>query len=258
LQDRPLNLERFPDGIHGQSFYQKNTPDYFPSWIPRVKVYSEESKREVAYTVCNDRDTLLYLANLACIPHNPWSSRARTLDNPDFALFDLDPEQAPFSQVQEVALRLRELLASIGLECYPKTSGATGLHVLVPLRAEYSYADTRQLAELVGLLLLQRFPESVTLERVVKKRRGKVYVDFLQNGKGKTVAGPYVLRPRPGAPVSTPLAWSELEEDLSPSDFNMHTIFARLEKTGDLFAPVLKKKQSLRGALRALEKLAGG
>ncbi|HEY3130041.1 MAG TPA: non-homologous end-joining DNA ligase [Acidobacteriota bacterium] len=258
LKDRPLNLERFPDGIHGESFYQKNTPDYFPDWIPRERIHSPDSPNKyVNYTICNDRDALLYLANLACIPHNPWSSRVRTLDKPDFILFDLDPEQAPFSQVREVALKLHELLEEIGLDAYPKVSGATGMHILAPLKPQYSYDDARQFAQVVGMLLLHRYPDLVTLERVVKKRKGKVYVDFLQNRKGQTVVGPYVLRPRPGAPVATPVTWKEVAaKDLDPSNFNMKNIFARLDKIGDVFEPVLKNKQLLAKPLANLEKFA--
>ncbi|MBI2823023.1 MAG: DNA ligase D [Acidobacteria bacterium] len=256
LKDRPLNLERFPDGIEGKSFYQKNTSDYFPDWIARTRIYSRESRRWVRYTLCDSRDALLYLANLACIPHNPWSSRAGSLDHPDYILFDLDPEEAPFSQVRDVALQLRRILETIGLDSCPKTSGATGIHVFVPLAPEYSYDDTRRLAHVVGILLVERLPDLVTLERVIKKRTGRVYIDFLQNGKGKTVVAPYVPRPRAGAPVSTPLTWTEMEKaEFAPGDFNIETIFRRLDKTGDLFAPVLSNKQSLVDPLRRLEKL---
>jgi bifunctional non-homologous end joining protein LigD len=256
LRDRPLNLERFPDGINGQSFYQKNTPDYFPEWIPRAKIYSPDTRRNVYYTICNDRDTLLYLANLACIPHNPWSSRVQSLDNPDFIVFDLDPEKAPFSMVQEVALKLHEYLEMIGLRAYPKTSGATGIHIFVPLQPEYTYEQARQFAELLGNIMVQRYPRLVTLERAVKNRTGKVYIDFLQNVRGKTVVGPYVLRPRTGAPASTPMTWREIgRKNLDPADYNMKTIFKRLDRTGDIFESVLVDKQSLVQAFGNLDRL---
>jgi len=256
LRDRPLNLERFPNGIHGESFYQKNTPEYFPAWIERAKIYSPDTRRDIYYTVCNHRDALLYLANLACIPHNPWSSRVQSLDNPDFVLFDLDPEKAPFSMVQETALKLHEYLEMIGLRSYPKTSGATGIHIFVPLQPDYTYEHARQFAELMGNIMLQRYPRLVTLERAVKNRAGRIYIDFLQNVRGKTVVGPYVLRPRPGAPVSTPMTWDEIgRKNLDPGDYNMRTIFKRLDRLGDIYEPVLTDKQSLADAFGSLEKL---
>ena len=256
LTDRPMVLERFPDGIEGESFYQKNAPDFLPDWIPTVSVESDSAEKTIHYILCNDRQTLVYLANLACISQHPWSSRAHQLENPDFLIIDLDPsEGVPFSAVCKVAQKVREVLESLGLRAYPKTSGATGIHILLPLEPLYSYDDVRNFSEIVARLTVDGLEKIATLERSIEKRKNKVYVDYLQNGRGKTVVSPYCLRPRPGAPVSTPVEWTEVGSKLRPESFNLRTIFRRLDQKGDLFEGILKDRQSLHKAIENLEKI---
>ncbi len=250
LKDRPMNLERYPDGYMGKSFYQKDAPDFFPDWIRTVKIQTDSKERAVRYVVCDSRETLVYLANLACIPLHPWSSRVDSIDRPDFLIIDLDPSPGvPFSEVCRVALKVRDVLQQLGLESWSKTSGSRGLHVLAPLEPEQDYAAVRSFAEIVARLTVQGLEEIATLERNLLKRKGKIYLDFLQNGLGKTIVSPYCLRPRPGAPVSTPLEWKEIARAPRPDAFNLSNLFPRLERKGDLFRPVLTKKQSLRKAL---------
>ena len=255
LKDRPMVLERFPGGIGGDSFYQKNAPDFLPDWIPRVAVTSDSAARSIDYILCNDRRTLVYLANMACVSQHPWSSRIDHLDNPDFLIIDLDPsEGVPYSVVCKVANRVRHVLESLELRSYPKTSGATGIHILVPLQRRYGYDDVRNFAEILARLTVSGLEEVATIQRSIQERKNKVYVDYLQNGRGKTIASAYSLRPRPGAPVSTPLEWSEIGSKLRPESFNIRTIFSRLDRKGDLFEKVRTDRQSLRKALRTLEK----
>ncbi len=259
LRDRPMNLERYPDGYAGKSFYQKDAPDFFPEWIRTEIVQSESKERPVRYVVCDTRDTLVYLANLACIPLHPWSSRVDSLENPDFLIIDLDPDpDVPFTQVTSFALEVRRVLEQLELQSFPKTSGAKGLHVLVPLEARYSYEMVRSFGEIVARLAVHGNEQIATLERSLAKRKGKVYVDYLQNGMGKTIVSAYCLRPRPGAPVSAPLAWSEVGPALRPESFHLGSIFRRLDQKGDLFQGVLTEKQSLENALQKLQGLIEG
>ena len=256
LKDRPMNLERYPDGYMGKSFYQKDAPDFFPDWIRTVKIQTDSKERAVRYVVCDSRETLVYLANLACIPLHPWSSRVDSIDRPDFLIIDLDRSPGvPFSEVCRVALKVRDVLRQLGLESWSKTSGSRGLHVLAPLEPEQDYAAVRSFAEIVARLTVQGLEEIATLERNLLKRKGKIYLDFLQNGLGKTIVSPYCLRPRPGAPVSTPLEWNEIARAPRPDAFNLSNLFPRLERKGDLFRPVLTKKQSLRKALAGFDGL---
>ena len=254
LADRPMVLERFPDGIEGESFYQKNAPEFLPDWIPRVQVGSDSGEKTIRYLLCNDRRTLVYLANLACISLHPWSSRTKSLDNPDFAVIDLDPsEGVAFPLVCKVARRVRQIVERLELRSYPKTSGASGMHIMIPLKPAYSYEDIRNFAEIIAHLTVKGLEEIATLERNPRKRKKRIYVDYLQNGKGKTIVSPYCLRPLPAAAVSTPLKWSEVNSRLRPESFNMTTVFRRLDRKGDLFQGMLKDRQSLRKALKKLE-----
>ena len=256
LADRPMVLERFPDGIEGESFYQKNAPDFLPEWISTVSVKSDSAGRTIRYILCNDRRTLVYLANLACIAQHPWSSRVDQLGHPDFLIVGLDPSAGvPFSAVSKVAQKVRKVAESLELRTYPKTSGATGLHILIPLEPRYSYEDIRNFSEIMARLTVDGLEEIATLERSTEKRKNKVYVDYLQNGQGKTIASPYCLRPRPGAPVSTPLEWKEVRPQLRPDSFNLKTIFRRLDRKGELFEGMLKDHQSLQKALEKLEEI---
>ena len=240
LKDRPESLNRFPDGIYGESFYQKNiNPDMIPEWIQTVKVKSEGEREYINYLLCQDEATLAYLANWGCIEFNPWNSRVGSLDNPDYLLIDLDPGDIGFDAVIRVARAVRQVLDEAGIEGYPKTSGATGLHVYIPLGAKYTYEQTREFGRILAHLTCRKVPDIASIERMTAKRPDKVYVDFLQNSRGQTLAAAYCIRPKPGATVSTPLEWDEIKPGLDPSRFNIRTISKRLEKVGDLFKPVL-------------------
>ncbi len=256
LAGRPMVLERYPDGIAGKTFYQKEAPEFLPEWIPTVPVESESAGKSTQFILCNDRRALVYLANLGCISQHPWSSRVRSLEHPDFLIIDLDPEEGvPFSQVCRVALRVREIVERVEMSCYPKTSGATGMHIIIPLQPVYSYEDVRTFAEIIARLTVDGLKEIATFDRSKGKRKNKVYFDFLQNGRGKTIASPYCLRPRPGATVSTPLEWREITPTLRPESFHIKSVFRRLERKGDLFEGVLKDKYSLHEALEKLQEL---
>ncbi len=256
LQDRPLVFERFPNGINGQSFYQKDAPDHTPAWIRTEAIWSEDVERSIRYFVGADRDQLLYIANTGNIQQNPWMSRIQHLDYADFLVFDLDPVEAPYSTVQQVAIVVKETLDELGLRSYPKTSGATGIHVQLPvLENTFTYEDVRIFAEAVASIVVQRLPEYATIERVVRKRKAHhVYVDYLQNIRGKTVASVYSPRPRPHAPVSTPLEWREFSRPIDPNAFTIKTIFERLERFGDLFEKALTDRQDISNFLKVLRK----
>lgn len=244
LQDRPLVLTCYPDGIDGKWFYQKNLPAHAPAWIERWSYYSQESQRTLAFPIANEPATLAWAANLASIELHPWHSRAMSPEMPEVAIFDLDPSPpAEFPDVVAIALLIRDSLARLGLRCYPKTSGATGLHIYLPLVPGYTYEQTARAVQNLADLLHQLKPTETTRERLVKKRVG-VYIDHLQNLKGKTIVSVYGVRPRPGAPVSTPVTWDELPS-CDPTAFTIRTVPERVARLGDLFAPVLTDRQSL-------------
>src|SRR5215831_8812278 len=255
LLDRPLVFERFPNGIHGDSFYQKDAPDHTPGWIRTQEIWSEDVERHIRYFIGADRDQLLYIANTGNIQQNPWMSRVQHLDYPDYLVFDLDPVEAPYSTVQKIALVLKGILDELGLRGYPKTSGASGIHVhLAVLENTFTYEDVRRFAEAIASIVVQRIPEYATIERVVRKRKPhEVYIDYLQNIRGKTVASVYSPRPRPGAPVSTPLRWEEFKKPIDPNAYTIKTIFKRLDKFGDLFEKALTDRQDISGFLGALK-----
>jgi bifunctional non-homologous end joining protein LigD len=253
LRDRPLVLTRYPDGIQGKSFFQKDAPEWTPPWVRRLEVWSEERGEEVEHFVCDDVRTLVYLANLGTIPIHVWSSRAPELGRPDWCVLDLDPKEAPFAHVVEIARALKRLCDDIGLPCFPKTTGQAGLHLLVPLGGQLTHEQSRQLAGLIGRVACDELPDIATMVRATGARGGKVYLDTLQNGQGKTIAAPYCVRPRPGAPVSAPLRWSEVNGSLDPSRFTIRTMPARLRRLKeDPLLPVLSLKPDL---LPGLEKL---
>ncbi|MGD2070753.1 MAG: non-homologous end-joining DNA ligase [Gemmatimonadota bacterium] len=254
LEDRPLVLTRYPDGIHGKSFYQKDAPAWAPDWIRTVTVWSESGEKELDYFVAEDVETLLYLANLGTIPLHVWHSRASTLARPDWCLLDLDPKDAPFEHVVEIALFLHDLCEGIGLPHHVKTSGSTGLHVLIPLGRQVTYDQSRALGELLANVTVRALPGIATVERVVRKRAGKVYVDYLQNRHGQLVAAPFCVRAKPGATVSAPLRWDEVGPGLDLRDHTIDTVPARMAalEDGDPLRPVLTGKPDLLAALRAL------
>ncbi len=252
LQDRAIVMARFPDGAEGDFFYEKQAPGHQPDWMPLASIHSGHRGAAIDFVTARDAESLMWLANMGCIEIHPWLSRVTSIDNPDFAIFDLDPaEGATWQQVVEVAKLIKIALDRMGLVGYPKTSGATGLHIYVPLEPVYTYARVRKFVESVGRLLVAANPEEITMEWDIPKRDGKVFIDHNQNVGGKTIASVYSVRPRPGAPVSTPILWSEVD-DVEPDDFTIATIWERLQRRGDLFAPVLAGGQVLEDAEAAL------
>lgn len=255
LKDRPESLNRHPNGISGQNFFQKDVKGKVPEWIQTVEVYSESNDRNIDYLLCQDEATLIYLANLGCIELNPWHSRLGSLENPDYCLIDLDPHEIGFDKVVETALVVKEVLDEIRLPSYCKTSGSSGLHICIPLGAQYDFDQSRNFAELLVSLVHQRIPSFTSLLRSPSQRRRKVYLDFLQNRQTQTVAAPYCVRPKPGATVSTPLHWDEVKKGLSPSQFTIRNIFSRLEEVGDIWKPVLGKGIDMESCLRRIGEL---
>ena len=256
LRDRPFTLKRYPHGIDGQAYFHKQAPKGKPEWIPtrQFRTWPREGEsRLVDFTLVNETAALVWMVQMNCVDMNAWYSRVDKPDRPDYVVFDLDPPDSRngFAQAIRVAHLIREALEELGLRSYPKTSGADGIHVLVPITRRSSYRDTYDLAELVSRGLETENPGLVTTEWLKKKRRG-VLVDHRQNGHGKTIASAYSVRPKPGAPVSTPLRWEELGEKVRPRDFGRREALQRVEKHGDLFEPVLRGGQALGPALRRL------
>jgi bifunctional non-homologous end joining protein LigD len=257
LKDRPQSMNRFPNGINGQSFYQKNVEkDKIPSWLKTFEVYSESSERNIDYLLCNDKATLVYMANLGCIEINPWNSTVKNPDKPDWVVIDLDPpkKKPDFKKVIEAALVVREITDKLEIECYCKTSGATGLHVYIPLGAKYDYDTVKIFAQLIAQKVNEKLPKTTTLNRPLDQRKNRIYVDYLQNRQGQTLAAPYSARPKPGATVSTPLEWEEVNENLSPSNFTIKNMLKRFEKKGDLWKPVLGKGIDIPKIIESLER----
>ncbi len=258
LRDRPFTMKRWREGLPGGAFFQKQAPKGMPSWIPtrRFRTWPRGGKGEtrlVDFPLVESREAVLWMVQMHCIDMNAWYSRVDKPDRPDWVLFDLDPPEEPgaFALCIRVAHYVRDALDGLGLASYVKTSGSDGIHVLVPIARRATYADTYEFAELLSRRLEAEHPGEVTTEWLKKKRSG-VLVDHRQNGHGKTIASVYSVRPKPGAPVSTPLEWDELTEDVRPRDFTMEIALQRLAERGDLFAPVLRGGQQLGPALRAL------
>lgn len=231
-KDRPQSLNRFPNGIDGSSFYHKDAGENAPDFVDTYPVWSESAKKTVDYIVCNNKPSLLYIANLGCIELNPWNSRTASPDKPDYLVMDLDPSvKNSFDEVVDCALVIKEIFDSIKVKSYCKTSGSTGLHVYVPLQAKYDYAHARNFAELIAHHVLEQLPDTTTMERSLSKRKkSHIYVDYLQNKQGATLSSAYSLRPKPNAPVSTPLDWNEVKHGLDPRDYNIKNTMARLGK----------------------------
>lgn len=228
LDQRPVVMTRFPDGIAGKSFFQKDAPDYAPGWLRRIKIWSEDSQRELNYFVVSEEAGLLYIANMASIPLHVWGSRVGSLDRPDWCILDIDPKGAPFAHVIDVSRAVKALCDEIELPAFIKTSGSSGLHVLIPLGRQCSFDQAKTLGELLARVVVAERPEIATITRHVTKREGKVYVDYLQNGHGKLLVAPFSVRPLPGAPVSTPLCWSEVKAGLEIGAFTIRTVPKRL------------------------------
>jgi bifunctional non-homologous end joining protein LigD len=256
LRDRPFTMKRYPDGITGGHFFQKDAPKHMPDWIPTAAFPAtsrdDRRKRMINYPLVNEPAALVWMANMGCIDMNAWYSRADKADRPDFVLLDLDPTpEVGFSGAVEAARLVKVALDAVGLRGYPKTSGADGIHVLVPITRRYGYDDSRKLSATLARALADAHPELITTEWSKARRRG-VLIDSNQNGPGRTIASVYSVRPRPGAPVSTPVEWDELTPDLTPEDFTMDVVLGRIADRGDLYEPVLEDRQALGPALRNL------
>jgi len=253
LRDRPLVMTRYPDGIHGKSFFQKDAPPYAPDWFRRVTVWSEGSERELSYFVAEDVESLLYVINLGTIPLHVWSSRIETLAKPDWCILDLDPKEAPFTDVVEIARTIHEICDEIGLPAFPKTSGSSGIHVLIPLGQQLTYEQSRTLGELLGRVVVAELPAIATLTRNPDRRDGKVYVDFVQNGHGRLLVAPFTVRPKAAAPVSAPLEWSEVNPRLTIQSHTIKSVPRRMRRMGvDPLRAVLDLEPDLLGALARL------
>jgi bifunctional non-homologous end joining protein LigD len=257
LRDRPFTMKRYPHGIDGEAFFQKQAPKHLPPWIPTRQFRThprEGGSRLVDFALVNSVEAVLFMVQNNCIDMNAWYSRVDKPDRPDFVLFDLDPPDDGFALAIEVAHLIRELLDELGLPGYVKTSGADGIHVVAPITRRSTFEQTYHFAERASRLLEERHPGKVTTEWLKKKRQG-VLVDHRQNGWGKTIASVYSVRPKPGAPVSTPLRWDELADDVRPRDFSLQKALDRVKAHGDLFAPVLENPRPLAAAQRALDAL---
>lgn len=256
LRDRPLSLKRYPNGIHEDFFFQKNIPESYPDWLRIEPIPSEHRGEPIRFVVADDRATLLYLSNLACIDQNPWMSRVQSLDNPDYVLIDLDPVECGFNKIVDAALLVKQVLDAVKIKGYPKTTGGDGMHVFIPIEPRYTYEQARSFAEIVSQLVLAEKPDLFTTPRSVEKRKkNRVYFDYMQIGFSKTISAPYVLRAYDGAPVATPLAWEEVKPGIAPRDYHLGNSVERFRETGDLFEPLLREPQKLEPALKQIASL---
>jgi bifunctional non-homologous end joining protein LigD len=256
LKDRPVMLTRFPDGIEGKMFYQKDAPAFVPRWIRTEKIYSEDSQREISYFILDSEEALAYVANLAAITIHIWSSRIPHLERPDWLLFDIDPKGSTTRHAVEVAREVGAVLREVGLEPCLKTSGQMGIHVVVGLAPKYTYDQAKMFSELVAQVVVNRLPKIATINRNPRSRNGRVYIDYLQLGHGKTIAAPFSVRPMPRAPVSAPMTWRELKPSLDPAVYNIETVPPRMSRMKrDPFLDAIEKHAGIEGALPHLEAL---
>jgi bifunctional non-homologous end joining protein LigD len=254
LKDRPQAMNRHPNGITGESFYYKDVTGTAPDWIETFLYRSPSDNRDRKYLVAKDEASLLYMATLGCIEMNPWHSKVQTEDFPDWCIIDLDPAENTFQQVIEAANVTKNILENMGITSFPKTSGSTGIHVYIPLGAKYTYEQSKEFARIVATLVQREIPKYTSIERIVKDRKGKMYIDFLQNRPQATVAAPYSLRPKPGATVSMPLHWDEVKKGLKMSDFTIYNAIERIKSAGDIFKPVLGKGINLNKVIKDFNK----
>lgn len=257
LKDRPCSMNRMPDGINGPSFYQKNN-EHLPDWVPHADIFSDSNNANLRWIVGGDLNTLLYMVQLGCVEINPWNSRVGHLDNPDWIVIDLDPEGVTFKDVVTVARTVHEICDEWHIPAHSKTSGKTGIHIYMPMGAAYTNDQARNLAHLIALEVNRRQPKLTSVERNPKKRKHRIYVDFLQNREGQTLAAPYSLRPTPDATVSMPLHWDEVTPSLKPTDFTIQNALRRLKRTGDLWKPVTGKGIDLTRVLKKIERETPG
>lgn len=256
LKDRPLSLNRHPNGIEAPGFFQKDLDtEQIPKWIKYAPLFSESNNKNIDYLVCNDLPSLLWMVNLGCIEINPWLSTYKKPENPIFAVMDLDPQDVDFKEVVRIALTVRDILEEMEIKPYIKTSGSRGLHIFIHTGAKYDYDLTKDFIQYLGHLVLARHPDTTSLERSPSKRKNKIYLDFLQNRRGQTIAAPYSARPKPGASVSTPLEWNEVTENLNIKDFHIFNTAERLKEKGDLWASITDSKADLKKALKKLKSM---
>jgi bifunctional non-homologous end joining protein LigD len=253
LKDRPQSLNRHPDGINGPGFYQKDVTGKVPGWIETFPYKTEGVKKN--FMVCTKEEDILYMASLGCIEMNPWSSRVMKPDNPDWCIIDLDPDKNKFDQVIDTANATREILEAAGITGYCKTSGSTGLHIYIPLGAKYEYEMSKEFGRLIATLVHERLPGFTSIERRTALRKGRIYIDFLQNRPQATLPAPYSNRPKPRATVSNPQARDEVKKGLTMQDFTIHNAMDRIRETGDLFKPVLGKGIDIEKAIVKLQNL---
>jgi bifunctional non-homologous end joining protein LigD len=259
LKDRPVVMTRFPDGVDGKSFYQKDAPEFAPDWIRTYPIWSNDTERDINYFVCDDVDSLVYLANLGTIPLHIWMSRIGSLEQPDWCVIDLDPKDATFADVIKCAQVLHRICDDIGLPNYVKTTGKTGLHIMIPLGKQMTYEQCRFIGELLARLVIKELGKIATIVRTINKRGDKVYIDYLQNRHGQLIVAPFSVRPLPGATVSMPLTWDEVNDDLDPKNYTIRNALDRMEKMGeDPVLPVLTEKPKLAKALARLDALVKG
>ena len=254
LKDRPQSLNRFPNGIYGESFYQKNVKGKAPEWIKRFP-YTTSDGENKEFLVGDDEATLLWMVSLGCIEMNPWFSRTQHPDNPDYCVIDLDPDKNTFEQVIQAAQEVKKILDVLEIPGFPKTSGSTGIHIYIPLAAKYSYDQSQMFGKIIATIVHNHLPEFTSIERYIKNRGGKMYVDYLQNRPGATIAGPYSLRPKPGATVSMPLHWDEVKKGLSMKDFTIKNAVERVRAEGDLFKGAIQEGINMEKALATAEKM---
>jgi bifunctional non-homologous end joining protein LigD len=254
LKGRPQSMNRHPNGITGESFYFKDVTGTAPDWIETFDYKSDADNRLRKYLVAKDEASLLYMATLGCIEMNPWHSKVVTEEYPDWCIIDLDPAENTFNQVMEAAKVTKDILESMDVKCYPKTSGSTGIHIYIPMGAKYTYEQSKEFARVIATLVQREIPEYTSIERIVNARSGKMYIDFLQNRPQSTVAAPYSLRPKPGATVSMPLHWDEVKKGLKMSDFTIYNAIDRIKSEGDIFKPVLGKGINLEKIIKQFNK----
>lgn len=255
LKNRPQSLLRQPDGVDGEAFFQKDVKTMPPSWVKTHKIFSSAHAGDVNYIVVNNTESLLYMVQLGCIEINPWSSRIGSLDKPDWLIIDLDPEGVSFKTVVTTALEVKKVCDELNIPTYPKTSGKTGIHIFIPLKAKYTYKQTKQFTQILASLVNKRIPKITSIERLPKKRPHKVYLDFLQNNRGQTLAAPYSVRPTLTATVSTPLHWSEVNLRLKPEMFDIKNTLQRIKREGDLWKPVMQKGINMKKVLQSIERV---
>jgi len=255
ILNKPHSLNRCPDGIEGECFYQKDIDYKLPSWLHTIKIFAQSKNEYIDYLVCTGVDSLLYMVNLGCIDIHPWNSTTERLERPDYAILDLDPLDVEFPDVVTIAKETKKILDAIDVEGFCKTSGSKGIHIYIPLGTKYTYEQALDFVKIIAKLINIRQPDLTSVERSPDKRHKKVYLDCYQNRIGQTVAAPYCIRPRKGAPVSTPLQWKELDKNFKPADFNIKNIFHRLDHLGDIWKGVLGTGIDLEKCLEKLKSL---